>query len=434
VIPLDSLPSLVFVPQKDAFGSTTFQYKGVTGDGTADAAAKASIVTLVIEDILPEARDLTFTTNRNVKLSARLSATDERGRELTYQINNQPTNGTITKNPGENNPSFEYTPNSDFIGKDTFTYQATAAEGAKVSGPATVTIYVGGAPVAEDMNVVVERNVTKDIPLRASDPQNRTMAYTIVTSPKNGTLTQKEGNVFSYTPKKNYLGADSFTFKVSVQGAAVSSNTATVNIDVRKYEVEPLAYADMTTHWASTSAGSLATLGFIVGEHVNYEVTGGTSTRYYFWPEKPVTRGDFILWLTAGLRIHPDTSMVSPFYDDVPAWLLGPSNAAYKAGIVQGELAGSRRYLRYNEQLTRLEAIVMIDRAMDLTSKTSAVPDFKDWAAIPEWGRQAVKNLHDYGLVVGDDNNNFSPSKTLTRAEAAEVLFKSYKEAILENR
>ncbi|MDR3206757.1 MAG: S-layer homology domain-containing protein [Oscillospiraceae bacterium] len=434
VILVANLPNLVFVPKKDAFGYTDFKYKGVTGNTDADEAADPSTVTLVIEDILPVTKDLSFSTGRNVPLSANLSATDEKGRELTYIIVDAPTHGDITKAPGADDPGFTYTPESDYIGVDTFTYRATAAAGAKISNLSTVTIYVGGAPTADNMTVVAERNVPKDITLKGADPQNRTMTYVIVTQPKNGVLAQKSGAVWTYTPTKNYLGADSFTYKVTVNGGAVSSNTATVTIDVRKYEIEPMAYADMTNHWGATSAGSLGTLGFIVGERVTYAVEGGTATKYYFGPERPVTRGEFILWLTAALRIHPDTSMVSPFYDDVPAWLLGPSNAAYKAGIIMGEMVGSRRYLNQSERLTRLEAVVMIDRAMDLTSKTSTVPDFADWGAVPDWGRQAVKNLHDYGIVVGDERNNFNPFQALTRAESAEVLFKSYKQAILENR
>lgn len=52
---------------------------------------------------------------------------------------------------------------------------------------------------------------------------------------------------------------------------------------------------------------------------------------------------------------------------------------------------------------------------------------FKDEAKIPSWALNAVKNLSDDGIMVGDNNGNFRPNDPITRAEFAVALERARK-------
>lgn len=437
--PLADMDKLVFTPALDASGKFDFEYKAMSDVSSPNKEAAPATISIVVSKILPIAKDITLTTPVNVKKTGTLQGSYEKNFDLTYLITGATTvngvtsatttkGGTVTQTKGVADPAFEYTPDKDYYGADTFTYTVKAADGRESAPPAAnVTIYVGGAPTAYDQAVTVERNKSTVITLSATDPGGRVLSYGEVAKPKHGTLVPTpdgKPNQFTYTPAKDYMGADEFTFQASVLSGTVKSNIATVSITVAKYAITPMAYADMTTHWAATSAGSLAALGFVVGE----EIQG----KRYFRPDAPITRGDFILFLNAAMKITPSTDPVSVFSDNVPSWLIGPSNAAYKAGIVQGTLVGTKRHLKHDAVLTRLEAVTLIDRAMDLTSKTATLPTYADMHLVPNWGMQAVKNLSDYGILTGDAHHRVRPFDGITRGEAAELLFKSYKEKVLE--
>jgi hypothetical protein len=64
------------------------------------------------------------------------SATDPKGLPLTYSVDTSPANGIVSVN----NDIFNYTPNTDYLGSDSFTYKVT--NGTQESLPASVTIVV----------------------------------------------------------------------------------------------------------------------------------------------------------------------------------------------------------------------------------------------------------------------------------------------------
>ncbi|MGO8658895.1 cadherin-like domain-containing protein, partial [Rhizobium ruizarguesonis] len=70
------------------------------------------------------------------------------------------------------------------------------------------------------------------IPVLANDmdADGNSLTPLLVAGPANGTLTLGAGGTFTYVPKANFFGADSFTYRVS-DGIAVS-NVATVTLTV----------------------------------------------------------------------------------------------------------------------------------------------------------------------------------------------------------
>jgi hypothetical protein len=100
---------------------------------------------------------------------------------------------------------------------------------------ATESFNIKEAPVANKAPVVVDRSLevneegSVSITLTGSDEDGDDLSFTVLSQPKNGALSGTAPNL-TYSPKANYSGSDSFTFKAS-DGKA-DSNTATVTITV----------------------------------------------------------------------------------------------------------------------------------------------------------------------------------------------------------
>ncbi len=90
---------------------------------------------------------------------------------------------------------------------------------------------VNNAPHAEGQAVRTFRNMAVDITLKASDADGDPLSYDIVRYPRHGTLIGN-GSTRTYTPDRNYAGADSFVFLV--EDGAGGSDAATVAIEVKR--------------------------------------------------------------------------------------------------------------------------------------------------------------------------------------------------------
>ena len=86
----------------------------------------------------------------------------------------------------------------------------------RVEQAATVTVTVKGktdqAPVATDSSVETYKNMANEGTLKVSDPEGQALTFTVTRQPKRGTVTIREDGTFLYTPKKNKVGTDSFTY------------------------------------------------------------------------------------------------------------------------------------------------------------------------------------------------------------------------------
>ena len=80
-------------------------------------------------------------------------------------------------------------------------------------------------------------------------------------------------------------------------------------------------------------------------------------------------------------------------------------------GVISGYSGDSGAAFEPNEPISRVEAAVMLDSALDLTDAEAAS------ANAPQWAAQAVANTSACGILDGARY-----SEELTRAEAAEML------------
>ena len=86
----------------------------------------------------------------------------------------------------------------------------------RVESPATMTISIRGkqdkSPVAQDFAMETYKNLPNEGTLKASDPEGEALKFTVTRQPRRGEVTLNSDGTFTYTPKKNKVGVDSFTY------------------------------------------------------------------------------------------------------------------------------------------------------------------------------------------------------------------------------
>ncbi len=209
--------TFTYTPVADYNGSDSFSYK-VSNNG-ADEFAAVSVTVNAVADVVND----TATVTEDVPYSGSVAANDNFEGPTTYALDTAPTNGLVTVNP---DGTFTYTPNADFNGTDSFTYKVTN-NGAIETATVSITI----DPVADVVNDSV--SVTEDIPQSGSVATNDNFegptTYALDTAPTNGLVTVNPDGTFTYTPNADFNGTDSFTYKVTNNGAI---ETATVSVTV----------------------------------------------------------------------------------------------------------------------------------------------------------------------------------------------------------
>ena len=144
--------------------------------------------------------------------------------------------------------SFDYTPDANFFGTDSFTYRIDQEGNSAVqSNVSTVSITitpVNDAPVAPDLGgvqatVAEDATLTIDLLAQATDVEGDTLTTALVAGPQHGTLSVNADGTFSYAADANYFGSDSFTYRVT--DGSLESGIATVNLTITAVNDAPVA-------------------------------------------------------------------------------------------------------------------------------------------------------------------------------------------------
>jgi VCBS repeat-containing protein len=215
-------PYLFYTPDANFFGADSFTF--TVSDGTVSITETVSIDVRALNDA-PVADAQRVATGEDVPLGIVLSARDVDSVTLTFSRATEPANGTLSGEP----PNLTYTPNTDFVGVDSFTF--TASDGT-LSSTETVSIAVNATndgPSAEAQSVSTSEDVALAIVLRASDIDSSALTFVVTAPPGNGTLTGEAPNLL-YTPNAHFVGVDSLTFTAN-DGTLSSSSTVSIVVD-----------------------------------------------------------------------------------------------------------------------------------------------------------------------------------------------------------
>jgi len=243
--------SFTYTPAANFNGTDSFTYKA--NDGTTNSNVATVTINVAAVNDAPVAAVDNYTATEDTALHIAAPGvlgndSDVDGNTLTAVLVGNPSHGTLTLNA---DGSFTYTPEANFNGTDSFTYQAN--DGTTNSNIATVTLNVSAvndAPVA----VLDSYTATEDTVLTVNAPgvltndtdvDGNTLTAVLVTDVGHGTLTLNPNGSFTYTPAANFHGTDSFTYKAN--DGTTNSNTVTVTLNVGAVNDAPVGTPDQYT-------------------------------------------------------------------------------------------------------------------------------------------------------------------------------------------
>lgn len=176
-----------------------------------------------------------------------------------------------------------------------------------------------------------------------------------------------------------------------------------------------IAFNDLDeNHWAYEVVNSLSSKGVINGYEDNT-----------FRPDNTVTRAEFIKLITKGEEILGSTANTK---SDASIQFSDVSESDWYHDIViysaqNGYITGSDGYFRPNDEITRQDAAVIIYRFVSSMQTLGGNKVFNDRSDISDYARESVSRLAASGIISGVGNNMFDPLNSLTRAQAAQLVY-----------
>ena len=301
-----------------------------------------------------------------------------------------------------------------------FSFLPSFDNGAQAQQPTTVTLYLLTAanepPIARNMDLTTYKNVAITGYFDAVDSEGDTLTFQLMDTPARGAVTLAEDGSakFVYTPYENKTGKDSFTY-VAIDSAGNTSSQAKVTVQINKPDTK-VTYADMEGDAAHKASIRLAEEGVFVGSCLNGE--------YFFDPDRPVTRAEFLSMAMATVGMSPlEDVTVTGFTDDdaIPTWAKGAVSAAVMAGVIQGSQdERGAPVFEAEEIITQGEATVMLDQLLQLSDVPLEV--FSAQNAQSHWAGQSAANLAASGVIRVEETSSSALAAGLDRAQAAMLL------------
>ena len=222
------------------------------------------------------------------------------------------------------------------------------------------------APTAEDSLLETYRNLPNEGLLKVSDPEGDVLTFTVTRQPRRGDVVIREAGSFLYTPKKNKVGTDSFTF-TAADAAGNVSREATVTVRILK-PTDEQQYADTAASDCRFEAEWLRSTGVFTGETVNGQ--------FCFSPDESVSRGQFLAMLMQVLDMPVDRNVQETgFLDESPQWLKPYLAAALRSGIIAGFPTGDGAEFRPEQTVSAAEAARMAGNALRFAVPAAALDD-----------------------------------------------------------
>ncbi len=334
------------------------------------------------------------------------------GEEFDYiTVNTLPENGNLLCNgksvlKGQTIPAsdlnyLKYVPNGDsaygFFGfnGDNMTNQANEifCEIVFKSGE-------NSPPVVADGVLQTVEGISCGGKLSITEPNGDSYTVNIITYPSDGFLDMDEAGNFIYTPHEGFSGGDKIVYTVTDCFGSVSS-AATHKILVEE-NTSGIVFADMEENEAHLYAHRMCEKNVMV-----YRSEDGN---YYFDPETPVSKMDFLVMLMCVTGLDKDiTAVADSIIDDdtgLSSGLKGYLSAAYDMGLLDlqnGKFAPK-------ENITSNDAAYMMANALKLPGAVDAIASEKEDV------------LLSIGISAGLFDSDTEHSSVLTKSLAAKLL------------
>jgi len=360
--------SITYKPDANWHGTDTFTYTISDSHGEIDTATVT--VTVFPMNDPPVAEDDSAETDEDAAIDIDVLAndTDIEGDTLHITDISAPQHGTAVLNA---DGTIKYTPEADWFGTDTFTYQITdaqeEAEGIKEvlqeeqeesTDTATVTIVVkpvNDSPIAADDSAVTDEDKAIDIDVLSNDTDidGDTLSVISAQSPAHGEAVINADGSITYTPDADWNGTETFEYTISDGNGG--EDTATITVEVKAVNDAPIAEDSSITTKEDTAANGKVTGSDIDGDELTFKldkapehgkVTLNSNGTYTYTPDADYNGKDSFTFICndGELDSQPakvsititavDEAIIPQTGEEVPYLLYGFAALSILAGIV----------------------------------------------------------------------------------------------------
>jgi hypothetical protein len=267
-------------------------------------------------------------------------------------------------------------------------------------------------PQAKNSVFTAMENITVYGTLPASDPDGDTISYHLAKDAENGTLQLTADGSFSYLANANSKGEDSFSY-YAADRYGNRSDIVTVAITTMKNK-SGIVYTDLKADKNALPAVSLAEKGILIGEKVGDD--------WYFYPEKTVTRADFLMMamqmceIDTALFASDDSGFADKtnFTDTQNRYI----STAARMGLVIGLDTENGRCFCPDAVITAEQASTLLGRLAkykNLSFGEIVAASIDEDGVISDDGMAMLASV---GFDIGDDRKT-----PLTRADVARLLY-----------
>ncbi|WP_047734037.1 tandem-95 repeat protein [Vibrio parahaemolyticus] len=214
-------------PTADWNGSETLTFTATDPSGES-ISQTVNFTVAPVADIVADKATVVEDTPTIIKVLGNDTFEDD-GKVVSLDTNNGPTNGTVSVNP---DGSVTYTPNDNYVGKDTFTYVVTSGG---VSESTTVEVNVtpvNDAPVAKDDIATTQEDtaVTIDVLPNDTDVDGDKLSIQSASVPEaQGKVEIVDGKLV-FTPAENFNGHAEIIYTVT-DGELTDEAKVTVTVN-----------------------------------------------------------------------------------------------------------------------------------------------------------------------------------------------------------
>ena len=221
---------------------------------------------------------------------------DSDGDGLAAFLESGPSNGTLTL---IRNGSFNYAPNSNFNGTDSFTYKAN--DGSANSHVARVFITVQSVndpPVANDGTYSIDQNTMLIVPAPGvlgndSDVDGDALTASLGNDVGGGTLALQPDGSFTYSPDIGFFGTDSYTYSACDDRGLCDTATAMITVLKAQPDIDlnptSLDFGPVIIRNGKILTGQVKNQGRENLEVTNIYPCVGTSNEFTTSPRAPFT-------------------------------------------------------------------------------------------------------------------------------------------------
>ena len=221
--------TITFTPNDGFTGDATINYEITDGNGGNDTA----VVTVTVADNTdPVAVDDEASTDEDTPVTIDVlgNDTDPEGDPLVIEGTPTAENGTVTVNA---DGTLEYTPNPDFNGDDTITYEISDGNGGTDTAEVAVTVApVNDAPDAVDDADTTPFNtaVVVDVLGNDTDPDGDTLSVVGTPTSDDGTVEVNDDGTITFTPNDGFTGDATINYEITDGNGG--NDTAVVTVTV----------------------------------------------------------------------------------------------------------------------------------------------------------------------------------------------------------